>query len=90
MEIEGIRIIRFEASLYYANVENFNYKVAKLSEIKVDEVTAAVKKAKVQYEENTRKIKARHQKIEKQAKKNALKAIDEDSAPTIATNVSLS
>jgi hypothetical protein len=30
-EIEGIKIIRFEQSIYYANVENFMYKVIKNS-----------------------------------------------------------
>ena len=32
-EINGIRIIRYEESLYYANVDNFKYKIIKLSKI---------------------------------------------------------
>jgi MFS superfamily sulfate permease-like transporter len=30
-EIERIKIIRFEESIYYANVDNFKYKIIKLS-----------------------------------------------------------
>ena len=35
-ELEAIRIIRYEESLYYANVDNFRYKVLKLSKINPD------------------------------------------------------
>ena len=87
MEIEGIKIIRFEASLYYANVENFNYKVTKLASVKLDEILPAIKKAEQQYEENKRKIKAKYAKMEKQAKKNAPKSLNDDSPPVVDPNV---
>ncbi len=32
-ELDGIKIIRYEESIYYANAENFRYKVIKLSEV---------------------------------------------------------
>jgi len=35
-EFDNIKIIRYEESLFYANVENFKYKVMKLTKINPD------------------------------------------------------
>ena len=43
--MDGIRIIRYEESLYYANVDNFKYKIIKLS--KINPVDEMMKKQKV-------------------------------------------
>lgn len=37
-EIEGIKIIRYESSIFYANVDNFVYKIGKLSGVNQNEV----------------------------------------------------
>ncbi len=42
-EFETIKMIRYEESVYYANVENFKYKIVKLCGINPDEVIAQAK-----------------------------------------------
>lgn len=42
--MEGIRIIRYEESVYYANVDNFKYKVMKLSRINPDFIKTKMSK----------------------------------------------
>ena len=32
-EIDGVKIIRYEESIYYANADNFKYKIIKLSQL---------------------------------------------------------
>ena len=49
-EFDGIKIIRYESSIYYANVEYFTYKILKLSELNVDETLVKIKKARAEYE----------------------------------------
>lgn len=51
-ELEGIRIIRYEESLYYANVDNFRYKIMKLSKINPDTIKYRIQK------ESQREIKS--------------------------------
>lgn len=41
-EFRGIRIIRYEESVYYVNVDNFKYKVLKLSKINPDEIKSRI------------------------------------------------
>jgi hypothetical protein len=43
-EIENIKIIRYEESLYYANVDNFKYQVFKLSGVNPEEINISIKK----------------------------------------------
>lgn len=45
-EFETIKIIRYEESIYYANVDNFKYKIVKLSGVNPTEILASVKKQK--------------------------------------------
>ena len=47
-EIPGIKILRFEESVFYANVENFKYKVIKYSDIDLKQVLAKQNKDKAQ------------------------------------------
>ena len=68
-EIEGIKIIRYEASLYYANVENFTYKIQKLSGIKPDEIIESIKKLEDQLAKQKKKIQAKRNRAEKKLKK---------------------
>jgi hypothetical protein len=56
-EFEGIKIIRYEASIYYANVENFVYKINKLTEIKPSEVLAKLKKKDADYQKKLKELK---------------------------------
>ncbi|RNA41964.1 solute carrier family 26 member 10-like [Brachionus plicatilis] len=44
-EFENIKIIRYEESIYYANVDNFKYKIYKLCGLKPEEVQKKLKKA---------------------------------------------
>ena len=67
-------------------MENFNYKIGKLSGVRPEDITPAIKKAKHQFEENSKKIKARHEKLAKQAKKHALKTISQGGADLASTS----
>lgn len=42
-EFDGIKIIRYEESLYYANVENFKYQIFKLSGVNPGEISSLIK-----------------------------------------------
>ena len=44
-EIHDIKIIRYEESLYYSNIENFKYQVMKLSETHPEEIAHALEKS---------------------------------------------
>lgn len=44
-EFENIKIIRYEESIYYANVDHFKYKIIKLCNVKPDVVRKLLKKA---------------------------------------------
>ena len=46
VELKGIKIIRYEANVYYANVDNFKYRVCKLSLVEPKEVIALMDKKK--------------------------------------------
>lgn len=59
-EINGLKIIRYEANIYYANVENFVYQIVKLSTINPAEQIALIQK----YQTKSDKL------IEKLEKKN--------------------
>ena len=41
-ELDGIKIIRYEANIYYANVENFAYKIMKLSTLRPNEIVSLI------------------------------------------------
>ena len=41
--------MRFEESIYYANVDNFKYKVVKFSKMNVAEILAKINKEKSEY-----------------------------------------
>jgi hypothetical protein len=43
-ELENIKIIRYEESLYYANVDNFKYQVFKLSGVNPEKLKQLIKK----------------------------------------------
>ena len=43
-EFENIKIIRYEESLYYANVDNFKYQIIKLSGVNPEDVSRLIKK----------------------------------------------
>lgn len=49
-ELDGIKIIRYERSVYFANVDNFKYKIMKLSSCHtkdyLDKINAQIKKIK--------------------------------------------
>jgi MFS superfamily sulfate permease-like transporter len=63
-EFETIKIIRYEESIYYANVENFKYKVIKLARVNPAEIVAKIKKEKSRVVNETRKA-ARIAKVRK-------------------------
>jgi MFS superfamily sulfate permease-like transporter len=54
-EIENIRILRFESSLYYANVDNFLYKIAKNSSIEPKNFLRKLDKLKEDHEKKLNK-----------------------------------
>ena len=56
-EFEGIKIIRYESSVYYANSENFVYKIIKLSQIDPYEVLTKINKKKSEHLKITKKMK---------------------------------
>jgi len=60
VEIKSIKIIRYEANIYYANVENFIYQVIKLSQVKPREVVELIERKKEQSEKIIKKIKAKN------------------------------
>lgn len=41
-ELDGIKMIRYEANIYYANVENFAYKIMKLSTLRPNEIVSLI------------------------------------------------
>ncbi len=63
-EYEQIKIIRYESSLYYANVENFSYKIVKLSGVNPSEVIQQISKIKSTYENKIKAGKANMVSIE--------------------------
>ena len=56
-EIENVKIIRYESSLYYANVENFVYKVIKLSGVNPNDIESKIKKKQAEYFKKAKKLK---------------------------------
>jgi hypothetical protein len=60
VEIEGIKIIRYESSIFYANVDNFVYRIFKLSGLNPNDVIEAMKKKREQFAKDKRK--AEHMK----------------------------
>ena len=55
-EIEGIKILRYEESVYFANAENFIYKIIKLSGVNPSEINSKIKKKRSQ---NEKKLKSK-------------------------------
>ena len=49
-EIEGIKILRYEESIYFANCENFIYKIIKFAGVNPNEIISKIKKKKNSYE----------------------------------------
>jgi len=57
-EIDGVKIIRYEESIYYANVDNFKYKLIKLSQIDpIVTLNDIHNKSKKRLNENKKKLK---------------------------------
>jgi hypothetical protein len=56
-EFQGIKIIRYESSIFYANVENFTYKVIKLSGVDTNEILKKINKLKTSYESQIKNLK---------------------------------
>ena len=46
VEVPETKILRFEESVYYANVDNFKYKVMKYSELNIDGVMKKILREK--------------------------------------------
>ena len=66
-EIESTKIIRYEANIYYANVENFTYQVLKLSSVKPREIIEQIEKKKEESEKRIKKINSKKTKQPTQA-----------------------
>lgn len=49
-EIEFIKILRYEESVYFANVENFIYKIIKCSGVNPNEIISKINKKKSYFE----------------------------------------
>lgn len=56
--IKGIKIIRYESSVYYANSENFVYKIIKLSQVDPYDLIAKINKKKAEHAKMLRKLKS--------------------------------
>ena len=56
-EFEGLKIIRYEASVYYANVDNFVYKIFKLSGTDPADLIAKINKKRTDNARLTKKFK---------------------------------
>jgi hypothetical protein len=63
-EFESMKIIRYEESVYYANVDNFKYKIVKMCGINPDLILAKLKKE----QERDKKALEKLRKLEKKAK----------------------
>ena len=57
-EFEGIKIIRDEASIYYANVENFVYKMVKTTGVRPAEIIEKINKKRAEHERLIRKARS--------------------------------
>ena len=55
-EFDTIRIIRFEASIFYGNVEYFTHMIKKLSKTNLDEALGKINKAKRECEKSMKKF----------------------------------
>ncbi len=55
-EFDTIRIIRFEASIFYGNVEYFTHMIKKLSKTNLDETLGKINKAKRECEKSLKKF----------------------------------
>ena len=55
--MKGIKIIRYEESIYYANAETFKYKVIKLSEVDPFEIINKIKRDAKQQENEYKKLR---------------------------------
>lgn len=49
-EFKGIKIIRYESSVFYANVEGFSYRITKLAGVDTASVIQRINKLKVEYD----------------------------------------
>ncbi|CAF1045955.1 unnamed protein product [Brachionus calyciflorus] len=62
-EFEGIKILRYEASIYYANVDNFIYKINKLCGINKNDIFHKINKKKSEYGRMLRPSKFKKSKV---------------------------
>ncbi len=62
-EYEGVRILRYESSLYYANVENFIYKIKKLSGINPNDLIQKIQRRKVEFLKFQRRLEKNKNEI---------------------------
>jgi DNA-directed RNA polymerase alpha subunit len=58
-EIDSIKIIRYESSIFYANVENFNYKILKKAGVNANEIIEKINKKKAEYLKKMNKINSK-------------------------------
>lgn len=56
IEIEGIKIIRYESSIFYANVDNFVTRIFKLSGINPNEIIAKMNKKREEFAKKQQKL----------------------------------
>lgn len=64
IEIEGIKIIRYESSLFYVNVENFVYKIFKLSGVNPNNYIERMNKKKDEFAKLQRKFVKKNNVVE--------------------------
>ena len=74
-EFESIKIIRYESSIYYANVENFLYKIVKLSQANPNELIGRVHKKQKEYEAKINKLKPKKVVFTTKLERNEIKII---------------
>ena len=57
-EFKGIKIIRYESSVFYANVEGFSYKITKLAGVDTASIIQQINKLKIEYDKRIQNSQA--------------------------------
>lgn len=78
-----MRIIRYEESVYYVNVDNFKYKVFKLSKINPDEIKAKISSETKREIQHFLKLVKQHKDNEKKENKTVANLENGDFDPVI-------
>ncbi len=60
IEIENVKIIRYESPIYYANAENFSYRIFKATGVNPRQVMKTINKEKEIIRKHLKKIKHDH------------------------------